>query len=57
MTIIIQLADQADAKHADWVQARSGDDDVLAQRLDGAYTLALDELNQRIKAFNKKAGF
>ena len=57
LAAIVRLADAADAKHADWMQARSGADNVLAQRLDAEYTLALDELNQVITDFNKKGGF
>lgn len=57
LAIIVRLADEADAKRAGWVQARTGADNALAQRLDGEYTLALHELNQVIQDFNKKAGF
>ena len=57
LAVIVRLADEADARHAGWMQARGGADNMLAQRLDAEYALALDELNQVITGFNKKGGF
>jgi hypothetical protein len=54
LTEIIRLADQVDAKQAEWLQDADGADRAQADRLYREYSLALDHLNRRIGEFNQE---